>query len=101
MNRILKFALVFLCLTHLSSAQKPDNTKVNCSYFGEPHLIPFPTLSYPIQNQYVCLPVGPEVLISNPFLEIDVNVALTGNHPIVQVNNSIILSLIIRLFFLS
>ena len=62
---------------------------VKCAYFGEPHLIPFPLTFGGIQNTYLCLSSGTEVLLSNSFLTITVNISPVGGHPIISVNKEI------------
>ena len=88
MNHKLKLVLAILLAvtTGLQSQDKfDDKERSRCSYFGEPHLIPFVTAANPIQNQYVCHPSGQETMVSNQYLEILVTTNPSGNYPIIGV----------------
>lgn len=86
MDYKLGFVLLCLLLTDGASGQSKHTGK--CSYFGEPHLLPFPTTPGQTVNQYVCRPGEPEVLVKNKLLTIEVTTSTSGNHPIVEVDHS-------------
>lgn len=86
MDYKLGFVLLFLLLTDGTSSQSKNTGK--CSYFGEPHLLPFPTTPGQTVNQYVCRPKDAEILVKNNFLTIEVTTSTHGNHPIVEVDHS-------------
>ena len=92
MNNFGKTALILLLSIQLSYRLVSAQTQslVKCAYYGEPHLIPFPTTYGGPQNNYLCLNSGPEILLQNSYLTISVVISPNGGHPIISVNNKII-----------
>ena len=73
---------VFLGIT-LNVNAKED--LVQCKYYNDPHLIPFPLWPGADQYQYLCRNNCTEIMIKNEFVEIIVTADPTGEYPIVEV----------------
>ena len=99
MDHLTKITFTLLLSIFLSSQLTfgASATYEKCQYFGEPHLIPYPTAAGGPQSQYVCHPaISPETLLQNKFITISVTTSPTGNYPIVAVNHLNIPSLNIQ-----